>query len=188
MSKNNKGLIIFLITTIVILLTLVILLSTGTIEFKNNNEQIINDETTNQEENNYDTEVYDELTKISNLDYNFIKNEYNSDYSVGLSIDGTININFENNISNISNAKDIVLFSSPAPKPTLYIVLTTGEVYKYDFTNYESKNYNATKINEYSNIEKIFTYRTRKANAGGCDIVILVDKDNKYYNLDSSCV
>ena len=41
MSKNNKGLIIFLITTIVILLTLVILLSTGTIEFKNNNEQII---------------------------------------------------------------------------------------------------------------------------------------------------
>lgn len=175
MKKNNKGLIICLITIIVILLTLVILLSIGTISFKGKN-------------NNYDIKAYDELTKISKLDYNFIKSEYTTDYSIGLSIDGKININFKNNISNISNAKDITLFSSPAPYPTLYIVTTTGDVYKYDFSNYESKNYNATKINEYSNIEKIITYRTRKENAGGCDYIILVDKNNKYYNLDSSCV
>ena len=192
MKKNNKGLIICLITIIVILLTLVILLSTGTINFKeqnentNDNHEILNNK--DNENNNYDTKVYDELTKISKLDYNFIKSEYTTDYSIGLSIDGKINVNFQNNISNISNAKDIALFSTPAPYPTLYIVTTNGDVYKYDFSNYESKNYNATKISEYSNIEKIITYRTRKANAGGCDFIILVDKNNKYYKLDSSCL
>ena len=38
MKKNNKGLIICLITIIIILLTLVILLSTGTISFKEKNK------------------------------------------------------------------------------------------------------------------------------------------------------
>ena len=30
-------------------------------------------------------------------------------------------------------------------------------------------------------------YKTRKNNAGGCDYIILIDNNDEYYELDSSC-
>lgn len=215
-QKNNKGVIALLIVIIVILSALCILFATGMINFKSNNidnndinentnnisnnednngsNQNINDNNNaehNDEENIKKQNVTinkDELTKFGKSDYNFIKVVYNSEYSFKLDVDGRININFENYLSNISNAKDLLLFSPPSPHSILYILTTDGNVYKYETSSYGTKNYNATKIEQYSNIVQIINYETRKENAGGCDYVILVDEAGKYYELDSFCI
>ena len=128
------------------------------------------------------------MFEISKSDYNFLKQEGTTDYTFNLSIDGKININFENEITNISNAKDIMLFVTPSTDYNLYILTTNGDIYKYNTSSYKSKDYNAIKVNGYSNIERMITYNTRKAHAGGCDYIVLIDNNNKYYKLDSSCV
>ena len=202
-QKNSKGVITLLVIIIIILLALVILMATGTINFKSttttNNQQSssnnnVNDtqDTSNEDTTNTSTDEFtinvDELTKISKSDYNFLKQDGTSDYTFNLSIDGKININFENEIANISNAKDIMLFVTPSTDYNLYILTTNGDIYKYNTSSYKSKDYNAVKVNEYSNIKRMITYNTRKAHAGGCDYIVLIDNNNKYYKLDSSCV
>ena len=117
-----------------------------------------------------------------------MKDVYDSDYSFKLDLDVRINVNFENYISNISNGKDLILFSSTAPSSILYILTTDGDIYKYETSSYQSSDYKAVKIDEYSNIENMINYKTRKKNAGGCDYIILVDKDENYFELDSFCV
>ena len=203
-QKNSKGVITLLVIIIIILLALVILMATGTISFKSttttNNQQssannnvndtqdTSNEDTTNNTSTDEFTINVDELTKISKSDYNFLKQDGTSDYTFNLSIDGKININFENEIANISNAKDIMLFVTPSTDYNLYILTTDGDIYKYNTSSYKSKDYNAVKVNEYSNIKRMITYNTRKAHAGGCDYIVLIDNNNKYYKLDSSCV
>ena len=87
------------------------------------------------------------------------------------------------------NAKSIKLFSPPSPYSILYILTEDGNLYKYETSNYESNNYNATKIDEYNNIEQITTYKKRSTeNKGGCDYIIIVDKNNNHYELDSFCI
>lgn len=199
-QKNNKGVIALLIVIIVILSVLCVLFATGKISLKSNeldNNEInenINDD--NKVENDVEEIVKnqnisinkDELTKFGKSDYNIIKEVYNSEYSFKLDINGRININFETYVSNVSNAKDLLLFSPPSPHSILYILATNGDVYQYETSSYETKNYDATKIEQYSNIVQIINYKTRKANAGGCDYVILVDENGKYFKLDSFCI
>lgn len=128
-----------------------------------------------------------ELSKFGTGDLAIIKKEGNSDYTFNLEIDGRININFLDYISNISNAKDIILFSPPAPDATLYILTKDGDVYKYNTSNIDSGNLVATKINEYSSIERIINFERRVGNSGGCDY-ILAQKNGKYSEIDSFCV
>ena len=202
-QKNNKGVIVLLIVIIVMLSALCILLATGTISFKSDN--IDNNETNqninvemedeeNDEENDEgkidisNASIYkNEITKFGKSDYNIIKEVYNTEYSFKLDVDGRININFENYLSNISNAKDLLLFSSTAPHSILYILTTDGNVYKYETSSYGTKNYNATKIEQYNNIVQMINYKTRKSNAGGCDYIILVDENGNHFELDSVC-
>ena len=139
--------------------------------------------------NNCNTSVdFDKLSKISKSDYNFVNGAYNNNYSINVLSSGKVIVNFVNNISNISNAKDIILFSGPGTGDMAYILTVDGYVYKYDLSNVSKNNFEATKINEYSNIEQMVRYMTRKANAGGCDFVVLIDSNDKYYSLDSYCV
>lgn len=128
---------------------------------------------------------YDELSKISKSTYNYVKYAYTNDYSIKILSDGKVMIGWDDYL-NVSNAKDMILFNGPGADYIVYILTSDGEVYKYNFST--SKDFNAIKLTEYSNIKQIFRYVTRKANAGGCDYVILVDADGKYYSLDSYCV
>ncbi|MEE3343894.1 MAG: hypothetical protein VZS44_07390 [Bacilli bacterium] len=196
-KKSNGTLVGILIGLLIALIIGGCLFATGTISFKtsttSDNEQTNDNQSTTLSENsnNLDESLsinVNELTKISKSDYNFLKQEGTSDISFNLSVDGKININFENEITNISNAKDIILFVTPSEDSNLYILTEDGDIYKYNTTSYKSKDYNATKVNEYSNIKRMITYNTRKANAGGCDYIVLIDNNNKYYKLDSSCV
>ena len=131
---------------------------------------------------------YNELEKIAKSDYNFVNGDADSDYSVNVLANGKVIINLEHYIANISNAKDLVVFSAPGADSMVYILLTNGNVYKYNLADVASKKLDATKVSEYSNIKKILRYKTRKANAGGCDYIVLVDVNGKYYKLDSYCV
>lgn len=196
-KKSNGTLVGILIGLLIALIIGGCLFATGTISFKtsatSDNEQTNDNQSTtlNENSNNLDESLsinVNELTKISKSDYNFLKQEGTSDISFNLSVDGKINISFENEITNISNAKDIILFVTPSEDSNLYILTEDGDIYKYNTSSYKSKDYNATKVNEYSNIKRMITYNTRKAHAGGCDYIVLIDNNNKYYKLDSSCV
>lgn len=200
-NNNNKGVIALLVVIIVILSALCFLLATGTISFKSNNidankpndnvtdnvekdnnSNIVKEETNCNTNDNFTINA-DELSKFGKADYNIIKNVYTGDLSFMLEVNGKIMISFENYISNISNAKDVMLLDS-----TLYILTKDGDIYQYETSKYQSKDYNATKIDTYSNITQMIYYMTRKAHAGGCDNIILVDKNGTYFRIDSRCV
>lgn len=127
------------------------------------------------------------LSKISEGDFNIIKMEYNDSHSFSLDVSGKVIIDFNNYIDNISDAKDILLFNSEQGN-ILYILTLSGDVYKYNVLSLESDEFTAGKIDEYSNIKKMFIYNTRKNNSGGCDYVVLIDSDDNYHQLISLCV
>ncbi len=194
-EKSKSGLVALLLIIILALITLIILAATDRINLKN----IISDGektdtcdcTSHVSEcpsDNMDSIDYQELAKISKMDYNFVKGEYSNDYSVNILSDGKVLVNFNNYISNISNAKDLILFSGPGGDDLVYILATDGNLYKYNLANVNSKNFEATKLDEYTNIKQMVRYKTRKANAGGCDYVIVIDNDGKYQSIDSYCV
>ncbi len=191
-TKNNNMVIILLVIIIVLLVVFAILLATGTISFKSNS--LSNTTSDNSPDNssckNEEIEISaSELSKIGSSTYNSIKEQYNSNYSFKLDVNGKVIINLTHELSNITNAKDILLYTPPAPTSFLYVLTKDGDVYKYDISNYDSNNYTAEKLNEYSNIKKMFLYSTSSSAAkGGCSYLVLIDGNEKYYQLDSYCV
>ncbi len=144
--------------------------------------------TTNCVDATYGNLNVEELNKFGTGDISIIKKEGNLNYTFTLEINGRININFLDHISNVSDAKDIVLFSPPSSDSALYVLTNSGDVYKYNTSNYDSGNLTATKINDYSGIERIINFERRIGNSGGCNYIILIDKNGKYSELDSYCV
>ncbi len=130
----------------------------------------------------------EELNKFGKSDFNILKIENDSKHTFSLDINGTVSVDFNENIENISDAKDIILFTSPTDEYILYILTKSGNVYKYNSTSTDVSNFNAVKLDEYSNIQEIITYNTRKANAGGCNYILLIDSIGKYFELTSFCV
>ena len=182
-SKKNNGLIALLLIVTIVLITLLILIVTGKIDIKNTLNKL-----TNNQETITDNLDYDELAKIGSSDYNYVYGDYNSEHSVNILANGKVLLDFNKHISNISSAKDLILFSGPGVDSMVYILTTEGDVYQYALSNISAKKFSATKLDEYSNIQRIVRYKTRKANAGGCDYVVLIDNKGKYYSLDSFCV
>lgn len=131
---------------------------------------------------------YEELAKIADGDYKFVNRDYDNANSVMVLSNGKVFVNFDYYIKNITNAKDVILFSGPTDSSMLYILTLDGNVYKYNLDDANNKKFDATKIDKYTDIKQILRYETRKGNAGGCDHVILVDKNNKYHSIDSYCV
>jgi hypothetical protein len=43
-------------------------------------------------------------------------------------------------------------------------------------------------MDDYKNIRTLLKYTTRGNNAGGCDYIVVIDKDNKYSKIDDFCV
>ena len=163
----------------------------GNVENQEDNDDKIEDDDDFVDDDFVDDEiiVIDDLSKYGEADYTIIKEDKNTDYSFKINSDGNIIINGKNKISNISNAKSIKLFSPPSPKSILYILTEDGDIYKYDTNNYESNNYTAIKMEKYSNIKQIITYKKRSSEAnGGCDYIVVVDNNEKYYELNSFCV
>ena len=139
-----------------------------------------------------DSSIYEvsaeELSRFGESDFNIIKLQSSGSHSFALDVNGKVIVDFDKSIDNVFDVKDIVLFSTSLDESFLYILTKSGELYKYDILNIENSEFAASKVEEYSNIEKIMTYDTRKANAGGCSFIILVDSDSKYYELNSFCV
>ena len=117
-----------------------------------------------------------------------ILEHFDPNTSVRLLTDGRISIGAEHFISNISNAKDMLLLTPPGPVSTLYILTEDGFVYKYSSEEYETGNYQATKVEGYSNIKYITKYLTNKINAGGTTFIVAIDADDNYYKLDEFSV
>lgn len=129
----------------------------------------------------------EELSRFGESDFNIIKLQSSGSHSFALDVNGKVIVDFNNYIDNISDAKDILLFNSEQGN-ILYILTLSGDVYKYNVLSLESDEFTAGKIDEYSNIKKMFIYNTRKNNSGGCDYVVLIDSDDNYHQLISLCV
>lgn len=126
---------------------------------------------------------FDKLAKIHKADYNFV----NYDNGFVVLSNGKVLVDFENYISNISNAKDVIVFYGPRTGNNAYILTADGYIYKYDVSNASKNIFDATKINEYSNIKQMVRYGIRGVNAGGCNFVVLIDNNDNYYPLDAYC-
>ena len=155
-----------------------------------NEEMEVKDETDKTENNTLNSVSidYDKLvSKLGKSDYSFIKME-SIDYNASLSIDGNVIINFNENLDNIKDAKDIISFNDgDFNSKSLYIIDSKGKLYKYTSDDYNNKIYIAEELKEYNDIEKIFIYYTRKKNAGGCDNLVVSNKNNDYQIVSSYC-
>ena len=206
-KKTNKILIII----IVVLLLLITLLSTGIIDFNKNkysnyepnNETANNNSKENNDNNEFNNEESNDNNEVNNKENNqtndpseywlvnndIITEEKTTELTFKITDNGKISINNNKTITNITNAKSIKLFSPPAPYQTLYILTKDGNIYKYETSELEKENYNATKVDAYTNIKEIVTYQKRSTeNKGGCDYIVVIDEDNKHYKLDSMCI
>lgn len=209
-QKTNK----ILVVIIIILVLLIILLSTGVINFnkdkysnyETNNEITNNNDYSNSTENNSDDEVSNNT--INNEGNNNIENNESNDLSVywlvdnkmiteekttdltfKITADRKISINNNKSIANITNAKSIKLFSPPGPYSTLYILTKDGNIYKYETSELEKENYNASKVDNYTNVKEIVTYQKRSTeNKGHCEYIVVIDNNGKHYKLDSMCI
>ena len=191
MRKKNKGLITLLLIIIIGLSILCYLLITDkvTVNLKPDNFHNLIKFTKDNSANDYKelVEKYgDGFIKMS-----IIENSENG-YSVGLKENGEVIINFEDKIENIKEAINIEAFSdSDEPGAdnniVLYILDKNGDLFKYTAKDYKNKILTATKMEEYSNVERIFTYYSREKNKGGCDKLIIYS-NNDYIELKSFCV
>lgn len=176
MKNNNKTVVLF-VFIILVLGILCVLLGMGIISFKDESNDYID---------------FEELNKFGKADYNYIKDIYSGEYKAYINSNGKVTVVFDidtiKEITNVSNVKDIVFFNEPSPSATLYILDNNGDIYKYNMDNTKEEKYEAKKISKYSNIRDIVVYSTRKGNAGGCNYLVSIDKNNKYYKIESFCV
>ena len=163
------------------------------------NENIVEKNTTaNNDNTKYNSVGVDNDTfsqKIGDSNLGFIKmmtiDNNGTSLFIGLTVSGKVMVDYDKEISNVSNVSDIVTFSdSDGPgvddSTTLYILDSDGYLYSYTTKNYNAGILKADKLEKYSNVKKIFTYSTRSKNTGGCDKLI-IDSNNDYIELKSFC-
>lgn len=187
-QKSYNLIITLLVVVVVMLLTSIILLSTGVIGFKSSCNQ--SNGQTSSDSSAYVSDFKVDVNKLAELygtsDYNILKRgNFDINTPIVLLTDGRIMINFEDYISNISNAKDILVFAPPGPSYILYILTEDGDIYSYSSEEYENGNYVAVKDERFSNIKNIITYTVGKANAGGSTYFVAIDSNDEYYKINS---
>ncbi len=123
------------------------------------------------------------LTEIKDGDYKATKVESTHMNSYALLLNGKVVIDFEREITNVSNAVDIVLLNE-----YLYILTEDGNVYKYFTGITKEAILDATKVDTVKDVKKIVKYTVRKQAAGGCDYVVAIDANNNYTSLEDFCV
>ena len=171
-----KKLVVFLTVLCVALITCIILMITGVIKCDCTKKE----ETTTTKEVVLDAK---KLAEIKDADYKAIKVESTHMNSYALTVDGKVVIDFDREITNVTDPTDIVLFGD-----NLYILTKAGDVYKY-FTGVTKKaTLDATKVDTVKDVKKLVDYTVRKKNAGGCNYVVAIDKDDKYTQIEEFCV
>jgi len=171
--KKSKALIIVLLLVIVVLGVFVILLATGKVcdakcSCKDNTEITLDES---------------KLNNIKSSDYNIIKGFYGDKFSIYLLSNGKVNFDLDRDLTNINNAIDIETLDN-----YLYILTKDGNIYKYYLGVTKEVTLEATKVEEFKDIKKIVSYSTRAKNAGGCNYIIAIDKDNNYKTVAEFCV
>ena len=124
----------------------------------------------------------EKLADIKKSDFNILESYYTQYNSISLLTNGKIVFDLDREINNISNAIHMEVLDKD-----LYILTANGEVYKYYLGITKEPNLSAEKL-DYSNITKLVKYSTRKANAGGCDYIVVVDKSDNYKSINEFCV
>lgn len=200
-SKNNKGVIVLLVVIIVILSALCILLATGTINFNlnkanNNLNQNINEnnkveDTTKNfyDVNDLNVDALDEYQVFDNISNN--KNVTESvrvgdKYFADLDITGKVKVKSYVNDKwitgdlSVNNIMDIIVFDVPAPETEqlLYLLTDTGDVYWYKFGEADNKNFAVVKVDNISNVQKLFISHFAKENAGGSWALFAITKNS----------
>ena len=122
-------------------------------------------------------QVFADISKNSNVfetvDYGFEK-----DYRADLDISGNVSVlkygksENEKNISgklNVTGVIDIIQFNLPSMESNqlLYLLTDDGNVYYYRIGDVENNNFNVTKVENVSNVKKLFISSFSKVNAGG---------------------
>ncbi len=198
-EKNKNGVIILLVVLVIILVILCLLFATGTISFKENEVDNVIDN--NQIVENDVTFDLDKLSKYKNYDdsYGKIKvfsltDDTNKVYTISLSLNGKVRVCYDttcNYISNVNNAVDLIQMSVPAQVEYFkyYILQSNGDLYEYELTNVKKAIFEAKKNITAFNVVKIMniSYNDIK-NAGGCNAILAITKDNQYIEINSECV
>lgn len=125
------------------------------------------------------------------------------DYNISLLLSGkvrisTVGMSSENNqeheseiLSNVSNVVDIIQFSiAGIPEEQLiYMLLSNGDVYYYKVGDSINKKYTATKVENVSNVKKLFIYNyPTKKNAGGSWSIVAIKDNNETVALNTEGV
>lgn len=101
--------------------------------------------------------------------------------------DGKVTINNNKIIKNIFNAVSLRVITLSTSYSLIYVLTENGVVYKYNTSQYDNANYNATNVID--NIKQLLLYEKRSTiPRGGCDYIIGIDSSNKEYVLNSFCI
>lgn len=109
---------------------------------------------------------------------NSIETIYLDNYQAYLNLSGKVTVHKysksenEEGITNnldITNVIDIIKFSVPGTdnEQLLYMLTDNGDIYYYKFGDIEKNSFNTTKVENVSNVKKIFISNFTKTNAGG---------------------
>ena len=79
----------------------------------------------------------------------------------------------------VNNIMDIIVFDVPAPETEqlLYLLTDTGDVYWYKFGEADNKNFAVVKVDNISNVQKLFISHFTKENAGGSWALFAITKN-----------
>ena len=173
--KKLKALIVFLLLVIVALGVFVFLLATGKVSF-------VKTECNCKESTEVKLDV-SKLEAIKSGEFNILKQVSSKYFPTSLLTNGKVMFGYDRYISNVDNAKDIVVMNE-----YLYILTEDGNVYKYFAGITNNTSLEATKIEDLKDIKMMFEYDIRSSDAGGCNYLIVVDKDNNYKQIDELCI
>lgn len=215
MEKKSNTLVVVLLTIIIMLVLFAIGLfymnSKGYISFDNNtltNNTRTTTEGNKTEDNNIEEKLFSiDTSKIENKNYDgtygtitsyYVIGSGTINYSIALHADGTVSVgttdengNGYNDNLNTSNVVDLVQFvvAGTSDESLFYILTDNGDVYYYRIGDLVDKKYNVTKVENVSNVKKIFTYYWGgKPNAGGSWSIYAVTNNDEYIELKGDSV
>ena len=139
---------------------------------------------------------YSWFTDLSNYSNTVESFMVGKGYYASLDLNGKVTIvkygdeNSTNGVLNVENVIDILLFERPAfdSEQYLYLLTDSGDVYSYKFGESDNNNYNATKVDNVSNVKKMFISRYNKQNAGGSWALFVINGNNESIMIDAAGV
>ena len=159
---------------------------------KNNSKNIYNvNDLTIKTFDNYP--VFNDISNYSNIVESFMVGK---GYYASLDLNGKVTIvkygdeKSTNGVLNVENVIDILIFERPAfdSEQYLYLLTDSGDVYSYKFGESDNNNYNATKVDNVSNVKKMFISKFNKQNAGGSWALFVINGNNESIMIDAAGV